>query len=81
MVASVISGLRLEKELALALVAYAETMAEAHKAPMNVAAAARDLIRRGLAATKGQHAPSCDREGYFRGIAEAREKMARALTK
>lgn len=85
MKASVISGLRLETDLAGALCLYAEDMAETHTnedgspAKPNVAAAARDLIRRGLLATRGRHRPFCEIEGYFKGIADAKRKITDAL--
>ncbi len=82
MMASVISGLRLETDLAAELVDYARDMAGAHgEEKANVAAAARDLIRRGLLATGGRHRPFCEIEGYFKGIAEAKRKIANALVR
>lgn len=82
---SMIRGLRLEPDLAQALTAYAETQADAHSLatgeviPPNVVAAARDLLRRGLGLRSNDHRSSCEREGYFRGLAEARRKMADAI--
>ena len=71
-----VRGLRLESDLARALIAYAEQQARAHDVEPNIAAAARDLLRKGLSLCSGAH--SCEREGYFRGIAQARRKMAEA---
>lgn len=83
----VIAGLRMEPELARALRTYAEKMAQEHSievearggAPVrpNVAAAARDLLRRALSVCDSEH--SCRREGYFAGLAEARVQMGTAL--
>ncbi len=74
---SVIAGLRLEPELAQALVEYARGQAAAHgEARANVASAARDLLRRGLDLCSSEH--SCAKEGYFRGLAEARAGLAGA---
>jgi cytochrome c-type biogenesis protein CcmH/NrfG len=74
---SIVRGLRLEPDLAEALKRYAETQAKAHGAPVNMASAARTLLREGLRLEHGEH--NCKKEGYFAGIAEAREKMATAL--
>jgi hypothetical protein len=74
---SVARGLRLEPDLARALRAYAVKVAEEHETEVNIAAAARDLLRRALGLCSGAH--SCEREGYFRGLAEARRKLATAL--
>ena len=75
---SVLRGLRLEPDLAKALVLYAESQARTHgKAPINMAAAARTLLREALGVAHGEH--NCSSEGYFRGLAEARKKIAGAL--
>ena len=83
-----IRGLRLEPELARAVRAYAVQRAQDHSAVKgetvqpNMAAAARDLMRRGLAGcavefhgTGGRD--SGYREGYFAGLAEARREMGK----
>ena len=72
-----IRGLRLEPELARAVTAYAEDQAAMHETKINMASAARDLLRRGLKATAGRH--SCDQEAYFRALAEARKRIAKAV--
>lgn len=75
---SVVRGLRLEPDLAQALVSYAESQAKAHGgAPINMAAAARTLLREALGVAHGEH--NCKSEGYFRGLAEARKKLGEAL--
>lgn len=87
-----VRGLRLEPELAQALRFYAEKQAEENAlatgeptAP-NMASAARDLLRRGLATIGGGQfsgAAVLDdsgyREGYFRGLAEVRRKIAETI--
>lgn len=72
-----IRGLRLEPDLARALTAYAQTQAQAHGTDINMASAARDLLRLGLKLCSGRH--SCDREGYFAGVARAKQEMATAV--
>lgn len=74
---SVLRGLRLEPDLAHALQNYAQGQAEIHGVDVNMAAAARTLLRQALGVCNGEHA--CQREGYFRGLAEARRKMAEAI--
>lgn len=77
---SVIAGLRLEPDLAVALRAYAVAQARAHGgagAKGNVAAAARHLLREALSANGGRHL--CDREAYFQALTEARIKIAEAV--
>jgi hypothetical protein len=75
---SVLRGLRLEPDLAKALRRYAETQAQAHgESSVNMAAAARTLLRSALNVAKGEHA--CKREAYFTGLREARQKIAGAL--
>lgn len=90
---ALVRGLRLEPALARALRVYAEKQAEEHTTAtgeateVNMAAAARDLLRRGLAAVAGggyfNGATAVNdsgyREGYFRGLAEARRKIAEAM--
>ncbi len=82
---ALVRGLRLETDLAAALADYAQTQAREHSEAAgeliepNMAGAARDLLRRGLGLCSGAH--SCEREGFFRGLREARQKMASALTK
>lgn len=71
---SVLRGLRLEPDLAAALVAYAQHQSAEHGTVLNLAAAARDLLRRQLGVCTAGH--SCHREGYFAGLAEARRKLA-----
>lgn len=75
---SMVRGLRLEPDLAKALVLYAETQAKAHGgAPVNMAATVRTLLREALGVVHGEH--NCKSEGYFRGLAEARKKIAGVL--
>lgn len=74
---SVLRGLRLEPDLALALRKYAESQAVSHGIGVNMAAAARTLLREALRTSQGVH--NCKREGYFAGLAEARTKIATAL--
>jgi hypothetical protein len=74
---SVLRGLRLEPDLARALRRYAETQATAHGQAVNLASAARTLLREALQVAKGEH--NCRREGYFAGLREARTKIAGAL--
>jgi len=72
---SVLRGLRLEPDLAQALRRYAETQAVAHgEDTVNMASAARTLLREALRLAHGEHA--CTREGYFKGLREARQKIA-----
>ena len=75
---SIVRGLRLEPDLANALRLYAEKQARAHgNDKINMASAARTLLREGLRLVHGEH--NCTREGYFAGIADAKAKMAAAL--
>jgi hypothetical protein len=74
---SVVRGLRLEPDLARALRQYAQAQAQAHGVEVNIASAARTLLRQGLNVARGEH--NCRREGYFAGLAEARKKIAGAL--
>jgi hypothetical protein len=67
----------MDKELEAAFLAYAETQAKAHDVPVNLLSAARDLLRRAL---KMNPRHSCEKEGFYKGIADARKKMAEALT-
>ena len=75
---SLVPGLRMEPDLARAFIQYAHSHAEHHGLPSpNLTAAARDLLRRGLEMCSNEH--SCKKEGYFAGLAEARQKMAQAI--
>ncbi len=71
-----VRGLRLEPDLAAALRAYSVQQGLAHGMAPNMAAAARDLLRKGLVLCSGEH--SCQKEGYFAGLAEARKRIGEA---
>ncbi len=74
---SVTRGLRLEPDLAAALRRYAVSQAKTHGQDVNLASAARTLLREALDVAHGEH--NCKREGYFAGLREARQKIASAL--
>jgi hypothetical protein len=74
--AATIKGLRFENDVRERITAYAEEMAAAHQTEVNLAAAVRDLVRRGLGATRGRH--SCDYEAYLQALGEARRRIAEA---
>jgi hypothetical protein len=74
---SVLRGLRLEPDLARALRRYAETQAKTHGQEVNLASAARTLLREALGVARGEH--NCKREGFFAGLREARAKIAGAF--
>jgi hypothetical protein len=74
---SVLRGLRLEPDLARALRRYAGTQAAAHGQAVNLAAAARMLLREALGVAHGEH--NCKREGFFAGLREARQKIANVM--
>ena len=56
-------------ELEAAFVKYAKSQAKAHGVDVNLTSAARDLLRRALGMTP---AHSCNKEGFYRGVAEAK---------
>jgi len=76
---SVLRGLRLEPDLARALRQYAKSQAATHGQDVNLASAARTLLREALGVARGEH--NCRREGYFAGLREARTKIAGALAR
>jgi len=85
---ALVRGLRLEVPMAQAIRRYAVELAGKHAdlagkpTEPNMAAAARDLLRRGLATLGSQFhgAGSPDdagyREGYLRGLADVRKRLA-----
>ena len=75
---SIIRCMKLEADFAQAFVTFANNYAVQHQLPqVSYLAAARHLMRLGLEFCSEEH--SCEREGYFRGIAEAKAKLAGAL--
>lgn len=73
---AVIRGLRMDTNLAAVVLDVAKQIAAATGEPPNAAGAARHLIRIGSEQWTG--VSSMEREGFFRGIAEAKRKFAEA---
>lgn len=74
----VIRGLRLEPELADLILQLAQERAEALGEEPNAAATARHLMR--IGSGRWTAVSSAEREGFFRGVAEAKRRFAESAT-
>jgi hypothetical protein len=75
--ASTVRGLRFESDVYPVIEEYARQMAAEHGTEINMAAAVRSLVRRALSVSR-RH--DCEKEAYYVALAEARRKLADAVT-